>query len=115
MKYNENNCSVELSVAELCSLAVSLGDLGSYHPMLDCGELSAELLKKLQSEAAGYYASDVVLTNTSLVDGIHYSVSSTADGIIRGADGFLCLDTVRRVRGYEMKLPPRAEYIAYMK
>ena len=115
MKYNENNCSVELSVAELCSLALSSGDLGSYRPLYDCGEPSADLLEKLQSEAAGYYDPNVVLTNTALVNGVHYAVSSRADGVIRGADGFLCLDTVKRVRGYEMKLPPRAEYIAYMK
>ena len=115
MRYNENNCSVELSVAELCSYTLSSGDLGAYRVTFNSDGVSAELLKKLQKDASGYYDPDVVLTNTSLLEGIHFSVSSRADGIIRGADGFLCLDTVRLVRGYEMKLPPRAEYVAYMK
>ena len=114
MRYNEDNCSVELSVEELCSLALLSGDIGG-QTRGDAPRGSSELYKILQTEARGFYDSEAELSNTAQYDGIYFSVSGRADGVIRGADGYLCVDGVRQLRSYEFFAPPKEIYLAQVK
>lgn len=114
MRYNEDNCSVELSVDELCSLALLSGDLGAQVR----GEVyrgASEIYKTLQTEAQGFYDPEVELCNTSLYEGIHFSVSGFCDGVIRGAEGYLCVDKVAQLKNYEFFTPPSQVRLARMK
>ena len=116
MRYNTENCSVELSVRELCRCALLSGDLGgAAYTDTDALAFGRDIHKKLQSEADGFYNSEVTLNNTSLYNGVYYAVSGRADGIIRQADGFVCVDEIKCVRGYEFFMEPRAVYLAQMK
>ena len=114
MKYNEDNCSVELSVSELCETALLSGNLGTlWH-----GEISrpsGALFARLQAEAEGFYDSEVGFCHTAECGGVYYTVSGTACGVIRGADGYLCIDEVRQVRNYEFFAPARQVYLAELK
>ena len=116
MKYNTETCSVELSVRELCEYALLSGDLGGGGYIdTDALMLGREIHKKLQSEADGYYNPEVTLNNTVSYGGIYYTVSGRADGVIRQADGFVCVDEIKCVRGYEFFMQPRPTYLAQMK
>ena len=100
MIYNEENCSIEISVSELCEYALLSGDIGA-HGRTDVYRGASELYKTLQAEAKGFYDPQVELCNTVAYEGIYYSVSGRADGVIRGADGYLCVDEVRQLKNYE--------------
>ena len=116
MKYNRDNCSVELTVDELCAVALRSGDIGGYNSY-DTGRSvkGTELVRALQAEADGYYNPDIVLHNTSCVGGIFFSVDCKADGIIRQSDGGVAVDAVRCVKGYEFSMPPRDTLIARLR
>ena len=99
MRYDTDSCAVELSALELCSLTLREGDLDG-RP-LGAGTLprdDKELFYKLQSEAGAYYAPDVELCNTAELDGIYYTVTAVADGVIR-KNGNVTVDKIRCVRG----------------
>lgn len=113
MRYNEDNCSVELSISELCEYALLSGDLGGGTPHRE--QLGKDIFERLQAEAEGFYGTEVELSNTSSQGGVYYTVSGQADGVIRGADGYLCVDAVRAVRNYEFFMQPRSVYVAEMK
>lgn len=117
MRYNKDTCAIETSVRSLCALTKKSGDLGAHQAAegfaaLLCG---AEVHRRLQTEAGGYYSPEVTLTNTTLCDGLYYTVSGRADGVIRGEDGRICIDEIKCVRSYEFYLPPREMYVAQMK
>ena len=64
MRYNTDTCSVELSVRLLCERALLGGDLGGYTSAdTDLGAMAdgAEIHRKLQAEAGGYYNPEVTL------------------------------------------------------
>lgn len=116
MRYNSDNCSVELTVTELCELALPSGDLGGFgNRHKASGEMDREELRVLQSEADGYYNSDVVLTNTNVFGDLCFCISERADGIIRGADGSIEIDTVNRVKPYELAMRPSEYALARLK
>lgn len=106
MKYNSNSCTLELSVGELCSLALKSGDIdarrknSTFKPILDKGTY-----EKLQAEANGYYSADIPLSNTFLYNGMYYTVSGSADGVIRDSLGY-CIDEINRVGGVDFFRPP---------
>ena len=115
MIYNQDNCSVELEIRELCEYALLSGDLGGRGAYAENPFRAKDVYKRLQEEAEGFYDTEVELRNTLSLGGIYYSVSGRADGIIRGADGYLCVDKVKIVKNYEFFMQPRLLYLAEMK
>ncbi len=115
MKYNSDTCTVELSVRSLCTLAIRCGDLDSRSKGLsEALTRGSELHRKTQTAAALSYIPEVSLLNTTLFDGIYYTVSGRADGVIRTPDG-VCVDEIKSVRGYEFFMSPREIYLGQMK
>ncbi|MBQ8331038.1 MAG: ATP-dependent DNA helicase [Clostridia bacterium] len=118
MRYNTDTCSVELSVRLLCERALLGGDLGGYTSAdTDLGAMAdgAEIHRKLQAEAGGYYNPEVTLRNTTLHEGLYYTVSGRADGVIRGTDGSLTVDEIKCVRGNAFYAPPKEVFLAQLK
>ena len=115
MKYNKDTCAIEMSVRSLCEMAVKSGHIDTrYGAGAREPSRGGELHRKLQAEAGGYYNSEVSLVNTTLSDGIYYTVSGRADGVIRG-EGGLCVDEIKSVRPYEFRLPPKESYLAQLR
>ncbi|MBO5416378.1 MAG: ATP-dependent DNA helicase [Clostridia bacterium] len=115
MKYDINTCSVELSVGELCARVFAGGDLdtgrrGSREALWQ----GQEIHKRIQSAEERGYTPEVSLSNTQLYDGIYYTVSGRADGVIF-KDGKVTLDEIKSVRPYEFSAPPREIFLAQMK
>ncbi len=115
MKYNKETCSVELGVRALCLLALRHGDLDSRFA-LDTEELrtAADMHRILQREAEGFYNPEVPLSCTTLHDGLYYTVSGRADGIIRTEEG-LIVDEIKCVRPYAFYKPPSALHLGQLK
>ncbi len=116
MKYNRETAALEISVRELCELALLFGDIGGYVAR-DSSEarLSAELVNKLQAGVDGFYNTDVTLSNTQKIGDVYFTVEECADGIVRRADGSAFVDTVRMTRGYDFSMPVPETVIARMK
>ena len=101
MKYNESQCCVELSVRELCTLALRGGDLDASRFSgvwgFDAARAGSEMHRRIQESAGGSYRPEVSLTNTTLSGGIYFTVSGRADGVMRDAEGRLpCRRSYRR-------------------
>jgi len=116
MRYNEDTCAIEMSVRSLCEGACHRGDLGGYFSADgDTAVDGGAIHRKLQSEAGGFYNPEVTLTNTTLFDGLYFTVSGRADGVIRHPDG-LEVDEIKCVHSAEFYAPlPREVYLAQMK
>ena len=115
MKYNAESCAVELDARELCLTALRGGDLDGYP--LGAPELprdDKELFYRLQSEAGAYYNPDVELCNTALCNELYYTVTATADGIIRKKDG-PTVDRIKCVKGKAFFAPPDELTLAMLK
>ena len=116
MKYNEETCSVECSVALLCQLAFEEGDLGGFrreeslYGRRDAGEIVA----RLESEAGAYYQTDLSLSHTAKVMDTYLTVSGCPTGVIRRGDGPE-VDEVICLRGREGQYPPREEILSRMR
>ena len=118
MKYNKDTSAIEISVRALCELCAKSGDLGVPTRSRDGFEAlrnGAEVHRRLQSEAGGYYSPEVTLSATVLYEGIYYTVSGRADGVIRKEGGGFCVDEIKCVRSYEFYLPPRQAFLSQMK
>ena len=90
MKYRVDTCSVELSVGELCALAVKGGHIDTRAPYSRAAR-AAEGVRahRAWAEAQGpAYEAEVSLCHTVSVDGLFYTVSGRADGLIRGGEGW---------------------------
>lgn len=115
MKYNSDTCTVELSVRSLCAMAIKSGDLdGRSHVTYEDLTRGGELHRRTQTAAGLNYIPEVSLLNTTLFDGMYYTVRGRADGVIRAKDG-VCVDEIKSVRGYEFFLPPREIYLGQLK
>ncbi len=114
MRYNQETCSVELSVRLLCELALRGGDLGVYRPDAEAMADGAAVHRKLQSEAGGFYHAEVSLQNTTFFHDLHYTVNGRADGVIRRADGAE-IDEIKCVRGAAFYAPPDAIHLAQLR
>lgn len=119
MKYNESQCCVELSVRELCTLALRGGDLDASRFSgvwgFDAARAGAEMHRRIQESAGGSYRPEVPLTNTTLSGGIYFTVSGRADGVMRDAEGRLTVDEIKCVRGSEFYAPPNRLFLAQLK
>ena len=115
MKYNKETCALEISAHELCSLALRTGDMGGIPLASDAlARDDRELYYRIQSEAGAYYNPDVELYNTISLDGIYFTVSAVADGIIRKPSG-LVVDTIKCVRGKAFYRQPDAFTLGLLK
>ena len=115
MRYNENTMSIEASVRSLCESALRTGDLGAYFG-IDAEECvdGGEIHRRLQTEAGGFYNPEVSLSNTTLCEGLYFTVSGRADGIIRTPEG-LVVDEIKCVHTYDFHFPPREVFLAQLK
>lgn len=115
MRYDINTCSVELSVGELCSRAFSVGDIDSAHrASREAMALGRDAHKRIQSSAGSGYTPEVSLSNTSVYNGIYYTVSGRADGVI-SVGGRYTVDEIKCVKPYDFFAPPKEIFIAQMK
>jgi len=115
MRYNEDTCSIEMSVRSLCERACHGGDLGV--PFSADGDTAVDggaIHRKLQSEAGALYRAEVTLSNTTLCEGIYFTVSGRADGVLRGKEG-LVVDEIKCVHSRDFYLPPREVFLAQLK
>ena len=115
MRYNADRCAIETSVRRLCALTARGGDLDS-PPLVGLEAFSSaiHIHQRLQGEAGGLYSPEVSLVNTTLWDGMYYTVSGRADGVIRLPDG-PCVDEIKCVRSRDFYLPPRDWHMAQLK
>ena len=115
MRYQESTCTVELSVRELCGMALR-------EPDLDAGgrisfaalREGSEVHRKLQKERDATYRAEESLSATLSYDGIFYTVSGRADGVMRTERGF-CVEEIKSVRGRAFFAPPRPVAVAQLK
>ncbi len=115
MRYDKERCAIETSVRSLCALVLRHGDLGAARALTVADLASgADVHRKLQSEAGGFYSPEVTLVNTTLHGGIYYTVTGRADGIIRASEG-LIVDEIKCVRGYAFLQPPRDVHLGQLK
>ena len=105
MRYNCESCAVELDICELCERALRRGDLDAMPFSAVTRRDDKELYYRLQSEAGAYYNPDVEIRNTVMLDGIYYTVSGLADGIIRKNDS-ITVDKIKCVKGKSFYAPP---------
>ncbi len=115
MEYNEERCTVEISVEELCEYCFMSGDLGGYRldsePKFD----KKEKLRLLQGEANGFYNPEVTLSHTESIDNIFITAEGKADGIIRQSDGAVEVDAAKVTGSYEFSMPPSDYLLARLK
>ena len=115
MKYNFDVCAVECDAYELCRLTQRNGSLGVYTPTNIPLELcDGQTYYKIQSEAGAYYAPNVELSLTSDIDGVYFTLSAKADGIIR-CDGYSIVDKIKLVKGKGAYSPPDTMTLALLK
>lgn len=85
MRYDADRDQIELSVRELCELALLRGDIDCRRSPAELRERAAEgqrVHQKLQTSFGAFYHSEVELRNTSKVDEVYLYVKGRADGII---------------------------------
>ena len=117
MRYDSESLAFEISVRELCEIALKSGDIdySSLRPNLSDALIEGgEVHRRIQGDAGAFYTPEVFLRNTSLFDGIYYTVSGRADGIIREG-GRVIVDEIKSVRGLAFSRPPAEIHLAQMK
>lgn len=115
MKYVEESCSVELSVDELCARVYSGGDLDSRRRVsVRNDRRGGEGRQKAHREVGVWYTPNVEVSNTSVYEGIYYTVSGVADGVIK-KQGHITVDCTKSVNAYEFHLPPQEIYLAELR
>ena len=118
MKYDVERAVVTLSVTELCSLALSGGDLDLRPGMgkrfsSERAQVGTKVHQKLQREAGVRYDAEIALCNTTLFHGISYEVSGRADGVLRTHP--LTVDEIKTVGTRAFDLPPSPLHDAQLK
>ena len=115
MKYIEDTCSVDLSLDELCERVFGNGsfDIGGGFGT-GKARLTPDIYEKVRGDAQIRYRAQEKLTNTFALDGIYYTVSTEADGVIEEG-GELIADEIRLVRDFDFSMPPREIFVARMK
>ena len=115
MKYNFDVCAVECDAYELCRLAQRSGSLGVYTPAsIPLEYCDGQMYYKIQSEAGAYYSPSVELSHTSNIDGVYFTLTARADGIIRH-DGYSIVDKIKLVKGKGAYAPPDVMTLALLK
>ncbi len=99
MKYNGDKDQIELSVGELCEMALTGGDIDNRRSRKGLHERAAygqRIHQKLQNSFGMLYHSEVELHNTSKLDEVYFYVKGRADGIIC-RDGVYTVDEIKTV------------------
>ncbi len=113
MRYNKESCAIEISLEELCLVALRSGDLDQppkkIEPIDDEG-----LYYRLQSEAGAYYNPNMELCCTASRGGIYYTVTTLADGVIRRPEGSV-VDKLKGVGTKGYSTPPDELTLALLK
>ncbi len=83
MQYNVEMSAVELSVFELCAMAHRGGSIDARHPSRsNAPSISHEAKEKIQAGESAAYEKAVFLRNTTCHEGIYYTVTGVADGVL---------------------------------
>ena len=99
MRYDGDRDHIEMSVRELCELALLSGDIDCHRSSSGSYERAAEgqrIHQKLQTSFGARYHSEVELRNTSKVDEVYFYVKGRADGILYH-NGFYTIDEIKTV------------------
>ena len=99
MRYDADRDHIEMSVRELCEMALLHGDIDCRRSPLSLYERAAEgqrVHQKLQTSFGAFYHSEVELHNTSKLDEVYFYVKGRADGIICH-DGNYTVDEIKTV------------------
>lgn len=91
---------ISLSVTELVRFAAAGGDIdlrfaGEHRRSMNIG---AAVHRRIQKSAGALYVPEVPLSYTTVCDGIEYTVSGRADGIIETPDGEVTIDEIKTTR-----------------
>ncbi len=118
MKYEGERAAVTLSVGELCSMALSGGDLDlrpghAVRFSSARAKLGADIHRKLQSEGGALYMPEVPLTHTTLYHGISFEVTGRADGILYQQPPMV--DEIKSVSSRAFGYPPSPLHTAQAK
>lgn len=109
MRYQTDTASLQLSVRELCAMALRGGDLeyGGGLSLSERGAAGARAHRSWQSRQAPPYQAEVSLHLSCLYGGICYEVSGRADGIVP-EDGGWVIEEIKSVRSGQFfrDLPP---------
>ena len=118
VKYDADRCVIQISVRELCSIALKSGNIDSRRPSpfsKNYGEKTpAELHSELQKSRKGNYQREVSLLNTTLYGDVYYEVSGRADGVVNDSGDFM-VEEIKTVSGYEFSLPPNQLHLAQLR
>lgn len=116
MEYNINTASIELSVRELCAMALGGGDLeyGGGRALAERGRVGADIHRQIQSERGARYRAEVPLTNTTCYGELTYTVSGRADGIDLDEDGYT-VEEIKTMHSRAFSLPVPEIYMAQLR
>ena len=118
LTYNADRATIEVSVGELCRMALKYGDLD--HSLFRAGawhrQEGTSLHAMLQEAAGPEYTAEVPLSNTMLFEGLNYTVSGRADGVIRKrGESRICVEEIKSVRGGLFYNNPPEVYLAQLR
>ncbi len=112
MHYDRQHDRIELSVRELCALALQGGSIDNRYPPRGLlaraaeGREVHEALRVLRESGAGAaalstssYHPELPLSNECRCDGVAFLVSGRADGVFVDADGGVTVEEIKSVRG----------------
>ena len=99
MLYDIERDHIEMSVKELCEMALLSGNIDCHRPHVDLFERAAEgqkIHRQLQTSFGAHYHSEVELRNTSKLDEVYFYVKGRADGILYH-NGHYTIDEIKTV------------------
>ena len=118
LTYNTDRAAIEISVGELCRLTLMSGDLDRALFRAGAWRLKegSSLHTMLQQAAGPEYQAEVYLTHSEVYDGLTYTVSGRADGVLERRDGTgICVEEIKSVRGGAFYMPPPDVYTAQLR
>ena len=99
MRYNTECAAIELSVRELCAMAHKSGSIDARRPgRVAAMQKGTEAHRRLQGKQGPHYRAEVPVQNTTLFEGIYYTVSGRADGVIE-ENGVVTVEEIKLRQG----------------
>lgn len=99
MRYNADRDQIEISVRELCDMALLRGSIDSrrsHGNIYDRAREGGAIHRRLQNSFGAFYHAEVELRHVCKVDDVYFCVSGRADGIIC-RDGAYAVDEIKTV------------------